>query len=714
MNPETPPAPLALVVDDDAASRAMMRATLEASGFEVADCGDGAEGLAVFAERRPQLVILDVVMPGVDGFEVLDTLRKRPESAGTPVLMLTGLDDIESINRAFELGASDFATKPLSWALFGHRVRFLLRAHQTLLQLNESEARLADAQRLAHLGHWEWVPPSGPTRWSPQIWRVLGLPERAGEERHSLYIEALAPEDRERLRRCHQDLERRGGRYDLELQLPQPDGEPRVVRDQGETLRLEDGSFGGLRGTLQDVTELRRAERRLRFLANHDELTRLPNRARFTEELSSRLSVAGERGERIAVLCLDLDDYRRVNGTLGYAGGDAVLRQLAERLARLAADLATAQDTGEVSVARSGGDEFLLAFDGVAHAEDAARCAQRLREACRQPLCVEGSEIFLDLSIGIAVFPSDARDAEGLVLCATSAAYHARQAGGYAFYDASMQATANRRLALAAELRRALERDELRLFLQAQVDGRTQELVGAEALVRWQHPERGLLAPSEFIAFAEEAGLIGGIGEWVLRAVVRTLVAWREAGFELPTVAVNLSGRELAQPDLAERVARTLALGGPGLPIEFEITETALVHDLGTAEERLHELRALGVRVCLDDFGTGFSSLSHLRRFPIDVVKVDRSFVKDVACNRHDAAIVSALVALSNSLGVEIVGEGIDSEEQSAALVELGCHVQQGYLFSRPAPVAEFQKLLRPAPSPGFGCAALALAAAPS
>lgn len=688
--------PLALVVDDDHASRAMMRATLEASGFEVADCADGAQGLALFAKRTPEVVILDVLMPVVDGFEMLAALRSRPESATTPVLMLTGLEDIESINRAFDLGASDFATKPLSWALLGHRVRFLVRAHRTLLELNESEARLADTQRAAHLGYWEWLPPSGPSHWSPEIWRVLGLAERHGEASHARYLQALAPEDRERLSRCHEELVQRGGRYDLELSLPQPSAEPRFVRDQGEAVFLEDGRCGGLKGTLQDVTEMRRAEERLRFLANHDTLTRLPNRTRFTEELSARLAVAEERGERVAVLCLDPDDYRRINGTLGYAGGDALLRQVAGRLERFRAEVETADASGEVLIARSGGDEFLVALGGVAHAEDPARSAQRLREAFGEPLSVDGGEIRLDARIGIAVFPTDARDAEGLVRCATSAVSHPKQggSGGYSFYDASMQAAATHRLALAAELRRALERDELRLHLQAQVDGRSGQMVGAEALVRWQHPERGLLPPGEFITFAEETDLIGAIGEWMLRAVVRTLVGWRKKGFELPSVAINLSARELNQFDLPERVSQALALGGPGLPIEFEITETAIVDDLEAAQRRLQALRELGARVCLDDFGTGFSSLSHLRRFPIDVVKVDRSFVREITTNRHDAAIVSAIITLGASLGLDIVGEGVESDEQSAMLLRLGCHVQQGYLFSRPIPVTEFEKFL--------------------
>jgi EAL domain-containing protein (putative c-di-GMP-specific phosphodiesterase class I) len=240
------------------------------------------------------------------------------------------------------------------------------------------------------------------------------------------------------------------------------------------------------------------------------------------------------------------------------------------------------------------------------------------------------------------------------------------------------------------------------------VDGRTREVVGAEALVRWQHPERGLLAAGDFVVFAEEAGLVGAIGDWMLRAVVGRLAAWRDAGLGLPTIAVNLSARELSEPGLVARIAEVLALGGAGLPIELEVTETALVADFGETEKRLHELRALGVRVCLDDFGTGYSSLSHLRRFPIDAVKIDRSFVSDMVANRHDAAIVSAIVALSESLGLGLVGEGVETEAQAAALVRLGCLVQQGYLFSRPVPVEEFEKSLGPRldqPSAGFSAA---------
>lgn len=696
----SPARPLVLVVDDDHAGRAMMRAALEARGFEVADCADGAQGLRLLAQRRPQVVVLDLVMPLVDGFEVLAALRGRHDTAGTPVLVLTGLDDDDSISRAFDLGATDFAAKPLNLALLGHRLRFLLRAQRTLAELNESEARLADTQRAAHVGHWEWTPPAGPTQWSPEIFRVLGLDPDRGTACHWRYLQALVPEDRERLLGCHAELQRRGGVYDLELCLLQQGGEPRFVRDRGAAVQRDGGRIDGLRGTLQDVTEIRRAEQRLRFLAHHDVVTRLPNRARFTEELSAKLAVAGERGEPVAVLCFDLDDYRRVSGTLGHTGGDELARQVAQRLERFRVDGPLGR-AGDTLIARSSGDEFLIALGGVVHAEESVRRAQQLRDALRAPLLIDGAEICLEARIGIAVFPTDARDAEELVRCATSAVYQARQSGSgsYSFYDASMQAAATHRLTLAAELRRALERDELRLHLQAQVDGRTRRLVGAEALVRWQHPERGLLEAAQFITFAEEAGIIGGIGEWVLQAVVRTMRAWREAGHALPSVAVNLSAHELLEEALIERVSRALAHGGRRLPIEFEITETALVKDVETAERRVRELRALGVRVCLDDFGTGFSSLDHLRRFPIDVVKVDRSFVRDIATSRHAAAIVSALVALSASLDLGIVAEGVDSEAQSALLIQLGCHTQQGYLFARPMPVAEFERCLHPCAS---------------
>jgi diguanylate cyclase (GGDEF)-like protein/PAS domain S-box-containing protein len=686
---------LILIVDDDATGRVTMRAALEPLGYEVLECSDGEEALRLFSERRPDLVVLDVVMPGLDGFETCARMRLSGTERQTPILMLTGLDDGESIDRAFEVGATDFATKPVNFGLLGHRVRYLLRAHRTLVRLGESESWLAQAQRLAHIGHWQWDPVTGVHRLSPEIARILGMPEGEATTRQA-YVNALNSHDRSRLLRCHDELARNGGRYSVELRLTREDGELRVVRDQGEAVGGEDGR-ALLKGTIQDITELRLAENHLRYLSDHDALTGLPNRKTFDAWLDRTLASAAGRGEKVAVLCIDMDNFRRVNESMGHGQGDVLLREVAGRLAH-ALEGSGLGEGGRAILARAAGDEFLLALAGLAHAEDAARMAERVLTAFRKGYRIEETEVFLAASIGIAMFPDDSDVAEAVVSRAASAVRHTKKIGGssYRFYDASMQWHSVRRLGLEADLRRAVERSEFRLFLQPQIDLRSRRVVGAEALLRWQHPERGLVPPLDFIPFAEETGLIVPIGEWMLNEVCSTLAAWRTAGHSLLSVAVNVSPREFVDPGLAERVRVVLARYGLAPDgIEMEITETCLMADKDTARETLRDLRGIGVRVCLDDFGMGYSSFSYLKHFAVDSLKVDRSFVKDVVTSRQDRAIVAAILAISQGLGLGVVVEGVEQEAQLEVLQSLGSRVFQGYLFSKPVPAAEFEDRLR-------------------
>jgi diguanylate cyclase (GGDEF)-like protein/PAS domain S-box-containing protein len=700
----SPDAAKILIVDDDPAGRLVLGAGLSDAGFEVVLAADGPTALALFEERRPDLVVLDVVMEGMDGFEVCRRLREGPRGRQVPVLMLTGLDDLESVNRAYDLGATDFATKPVNVTLLGHRVRYMLRTQRTLRQLAESERALAQAQRLAHLGTWEWSFLDGSQSLSPEMLSILGL----GRDRtptRAAYLAALDPEDRHRLLRCHDELLVRGGRYSIEVRLNRADGARRVLRDQGEAVESDDGRVIRLKGTVQDLTELREAEANARYLSEHDSLTGLPNRATFDEWLAQTLVDAGERGQKAAILCIDLDDFRRVNETLGHGRGDALLAEVAGRLARSLREVPWAS-AGDLVLARAAGDEFLVALTGIADADDAARVAERVPVSLQRPFRVHEAEVFLTATIGIALFPSDGELAENLVSRAASALHHAKSLGrsGYRFYDSSMQQASARRLALEAGLRAAVERSELRLFLQPQVDAGSRRIVGAEALVRWHHPERGLLPPAEFVGFAEETGLIVSIGEWMLNAVCDQLAAWRARGLEPPVVALNVSPRELADPALSSRIRS--AIEGRALPpasIELEITETALMADVDAATRTLRDLREIGVRICLDDFGTGYSSFGYLKRFVVDTLKIDRSFVRDLLSSAPDGAIVAAILAIAGSLRMGTVAEGVETEEQLRELGSLGCRVMQGFLFGRPMPAEEFAShLARPPAAVGI------------
>jgi len=707
---EAPPAPAGrgpavLVVDDEAASRLLVAEVLRSNGFTVHEAPDGATALERVAAERPDLVVLDVVMPGLDGFDVCARIRALPEGGLTPVLMVTGLDDPRALERAFEVGATDFATKPIAPALLTHRVRFLLRMSAALEEARRSEARLAEAQRIAHVGNWEWHVPTGVFHASAEAARLLGLGVAAIECPLERVVARVAPAERDQLRQAFAAVVAGPAALDCEHRVSADGGEGegeggRCVHLLGEAVRVV-GAVERVAGTVQDVTQRVEAQLRIQRLAYHDALTGLPNRRLFAEQLHKMLSAARRKERRAAVMLVDLDEFKRINDTLGHSTGDQVLVEVAARLA----DVVRASDTvgREVAaawphtIARLGGDEFLIAVADLATGEDAAVVAGRLLKALAAPFRIGGQDLFVSASIGISVYPDDGEDLESLLKHADLALYQAKDAGRNTgeFFNAAMNAAALQRLLLETNLRRAVERDEIAVHFQPLVNARTGRLIGAEALLRWTHAELGPVAPLQFVPVAERIGLIGTLTDLVLRRTCEQLVRWRGAGAGGIRASVNLSPVLLRQADIVELLAAPPAAAGiePGL-LEFEITEGAFLEKPLHAERVLAELRRRGFRIALDDFGTGYSSLGYLRRFPLDTLKIDRAFVRDVAENAGDAAIVSAVVSLARSLGLEPLAEGIESEAQRAALLDLGCELMQGHLFGRPMPAEEFARLV--------------------
>lgn len=438
---------------------------------------------------------------------------------------------------------------------------------------------------------------------------------------------------------------------------------------------------------LEEMIDRRTAE--VAHLSHHDALTGLPNRVLFEDRLSQAL-LSAERGkQRLAVLSLDLDRFKNINDTLGPAAGDELLRRVAERVSACVRE-------GD-SVARYGSDEFALLLTQVGEAENVIEISRRILEAFKQPFRCDGYTLYLTTSAGVSIYPEDGEDAHTLLKNAGAALHRAKRQEGnvYQLYTADLNAKALRRLTLENYLRQALEREEFEVHYQPQVKVDDFRIVGAEALVRWQHPELGMVSPAEFIPLAEETGLIVQLGEWILRSACEQIREWRGAGASPLRVAVNLSPRQFRQPDLIGMVWRALA--GAGLDahhLELELTESSVMTDPQKAAATLRELRLMGVGVAIDDFGTGYSSLSHLKSFPLTTLKVDKSFLSDAATDPADAAIVRAIVALARSLDLRVKAEGVETGEQLELLRALGCDEAQGYLFSRPLPAQEFARLL--------------------
>ncbi|MEP7175064.1 MAG: EAL domain-containing protein [Gemmatimonadales bacterium] len=438
----------------------------------------------------------------------------------------------------------------------------------------------------------------------------------------------------------------------------------------------------------------------VKSLAYFDSLTGLPNRLSYKERLAHALDRARRSGRRVAAFFIDLDHFSRINDTLGHEAGDQLLQQVALRLRACCRDredeVGAAQDALRPDVARLGGDEFTMLMPGLEHPEDAGKLARRILSSLAHPIRVAEQEIFINASIGIAIYPDDGEDIEALLMHADTAMYKAKEQGGnsYQAYSRAMNASALQRLTLENALRRALERSEFELHYQPIVDGRAGHVLGAEALVRWRHPDLGLLLPSEFIALAEENGLIVPLGEWVLHQACAQNRAWQMAGLLPIRVVVNLSSRQLRR-SLPETIARTLR--NTGLDARFlglELTESLLVKHQKEDTDTLHALRAMGLHLAVDDFGTGYSSFSYLKHLPLDTLKIDRSFVREIATSPDDAAITTAIIAMAHALGLKVVGEGIETAAQRDVLSAQGCDAMQGYLFSRPVPAADLAPLL--------------------
>ena len=437
----------------------------------------------------------------------------------------------------------------------------------------------------------------------------------------------------------------------------------------------------------REASELATVE--MEHLAYHDALTGLPNRPLYIDRLIMALAQASRVNQKVAVFFLDLDRFKDINDSLGHSTGDGLLKAVAERIRRCVRE----GDT----VARFGGDEFTLLIPKIDHVEDAAKIAQKILETLKIPFSVNDHELFVTTSVGISVFPNDGTDPETLVRNADTAMYRAKDQGrdNYQLYAPAMNARALERLALENMLRKALSHRELVLYYQPVADMQTKNIVGVEALIRWKHPELGMVSPAHFISVAETSGLIIPIGDWVLRTACKQTKLWQKKIDHDFTVAVNLSARQFQQPNLTEEIAEVLEETGlEAKYLELEITESNAMQNAENTIYTLRELKGLGVRISMDDFGTGYSSLNYLKRFPIDTLKLDQSFVRDITSNPSDAAIATAVIAMAHSLDLKVIGEGVEKEDQFAFLQKQKCDYIQGYLFSPPLPVEKLEAYL--------------------
>ena len=707
--------PRILVIDDDVTILQVAEDMLANEGFDVITTSDGETALSLFSQAshsgQPfKAILLDVEMPGLDGFEVCERIRLLPSGHFIPIIIISGREDRAAAQRAYDVQATDFSNKPTNWLVLAQRLRYVLRASSAFSELKRNQQRLADAQHATKIIYWEFDVESG------QVYFVK--PTGALEKRKNNHLftfqnifKHLHPADRAPVEAYYKKL--RNLEPDVSVAI-----EYRVLSFSGNTESFltyhtearrdlnGEASIGSERriyGVTQDITQIHLNEEKIQRLAHYDELTGLHNRSSFQDNLDVTLELNKTSQVKLAVFLINIDSFKRINESFGHRTGDAVLQAFVKRAkSGLLTNNTINQDIGPKRMARFGGDEFSVMLN--ASGEDskifALRVAEQLQDSTRKAFLIpppEGAEnsneleIRLSVSIGIAMYPDDGENAALLLKNADTALNNAKQYGKnqHQFYNDAMSVAGRARLDLEIELRRAIEEEQLELFYQPQVLASNGRLIGVEALVRWNHPERGRVPTAEFIPLAEESGLILPLSDWVVTEACRQIKQWCDSELEPFTVSINLSGMQFRQSNFKENIKSIFAQTAvnPTL-ICLELTEGVVMGDAENTISTLHALKELGVKLSIDDFGTGYSSLSYLQKFPIDTLKVDRSFITDIGEDSDNMAITEAIIAMGHSLGLQIIAEGVETQAQLDFLKERSCEVIQGFFFSRPLPAS--------------------------
>jgi diguanylate cyclase (GGDEF)-like protein/PAS domain S-box-containing protein len=675
-----------LIIDHDSSRRKTLADLVTAGGHQTLTAETGAEGLGLLLRYRVALILLDLGPADLPTPELI--FRITADFPLTQLILLTDDTSLEAAREATRRGAFCYLIKPYDFDSLQLHVRRAIEQRQTEEALRRSEAKfrtllesapdgivLFDGERKILTVNRQFEAMSGYDR-AEVIGNHVGRFIHSGTSQH----------------------QNRGGKdiFDPQMSGAGKGGKSYTLRKDGSKFPvdvsltpLETSKGMAVAATLRDVTERHHYEARLEYLANHDALTGLPNRNLLIDRLGQAMLYGKRLQRQVAVLFVDLDHFKFINDSLGLDIGDRLLRVIAERLRTCV----RANDT----VARQGGDDFVIVLGDLAASEDAAIVAQKLHEIVRQPLEIDSHSFEITCSIGISLHPKDGQDAQTLLKNADAAMFRAKERGRgtFQFFIGELNDRVVARMTMEKNLRRALENEELSLHYQPQMDLASGKMTGIEALLRWQNPELGMVAPAGFIPLAEETGLIIPIGEWVLQTACRQNRQWQEAGFPPLVMAVNLSPRQFSDPNLIATVSRVLHDSGLAPPcLELEITEGMVMLDIEETLAVLNELKGLGIQLSIDDFGTGYSSLSHLKRFPFDKLKMDISFVREVTHDPGSAAIARTIIALGHNLNLRVLAEGIETEGQLSYLKNHGCDEMQGFYFSRPLPQSDLRQLL--------------------
>jgi len=696
-----------LIVDDEKLHQHSLMTQIKQHGYSVRCVSNGEDAIKRLQQRKTGIVLLDLHLDGINGEDVMSFIRDN--NINTTVIVVSGESSFEAAENALKHGAYDYIRKPYSIDNLLNSISNAIKKRQLEADNLKMQTQLRDSERLHRYivnkspdivyildgnGRFTFI--------NERIETLLGYTTEEVIGKH--YTELIHDDDLEKAE--FKFNERRTGTRsgtNIELKLKCKNNLysrsfdnrilPIEVNSMGVYSSLEtktDQNFIGTYGIARDITDRIEAEEMILFQAYHDMLTHLPNRTLLKDRLNQAISIANRNNKYLSIMLLDLDRFKMINDTLGHAIGDHLLRSVAMRLRHCLRE----GDT----LARIGGDEFTLLLPEVKSRDEAGLIAEKIIKSLKLPFKIENHELFISASIGISHYPEDGATMESLMKHADIAMYSVKGRGknDYKFYNDNMIEAYSKHLSMENDLRRALEDNQFKNFYQPQIDIETNKIIAMEALIRWQHPDRGLISPNEFIGFAEETRLIKQIGNWALSNACTELKHWRSLGITDTRISVNVSAVQLEQDDFVEFILDTLKQNKlPGESLEIEITENTLMHDADDGINKLRELSDHGIKIAIDDFGTGYSSLNYLKRLPIDTLKIDQSFVHDISNNDEDPSIIKAIIAMAEGLNLNLISEGVENEAQLEKLKSWNCKVMQGFLFSHPIPSEDAIAMLK-------------------
>ena len=675
--------PVILVADDDPMIRFLAHQALTDKSFTVLQAEDGREALEIFEASAPDLILCDVMMPVVDGFELCSSIRAMKHGKHVPIVMLTGLNDARSIKQAFSIGATDYSEKPVNWELLPFKLDYILRASSTFNELQVSEERYSLVARGANDGLWDWDYKDDRVYFSPRWKSMLGFAEDAIDSDPMEWIDRIHPDDKNRvINELHAHKNAETSHFECEYRMRNADGDFRWMMCRGLAVRNDADIAYRMIGSQTDITDRKEAEEKLVFDAVHDALTGLPNRILFLDRLNHCIELSARRKNfSFAVLYLDLNRFKVINDSLGHLLGDSLLIEIGSRIKR-------AIRKGD-TLSRLGGDEFVILCEEIEDITVVTSLADRIHKELSRPVNLNGQKVVVGCSIGITESSIGYERPEDMLRDADTAMYRAksRASSSYEIFDSTMHEKAMNVLQIESDLRIALEEGQFEVYYQPIVEIAEEVVSGFEALLRWKHPKLGLFAPDDFLDVAIESRLIVPLGRWVLAEACRQMQVWKNQWKEARdwTISVNLSAPELAQPDLIDALNDIIDESGlDPIFLKLEITETALIKNSNHALKTMKALRARGIHLSIDDFGTGYSSFSYLHQYPFDELKIDRTFISELDNREDKQQIVNAIVSLAHNLGMTVVAEGSASGAIYENLRGASCEYAQGFSIMEP------------------------------